>query len=74
MPYGSGHEGVAGFAISWKQNQVKRELHLNDLTHMVLEILVNTGSGNGLLFDKTKLLSKLVLAYHQQDPLAFIPG
>ena len=41
MPeYGSGHGGVAvllpGFAISWYQNQVTRQPHLRDLTHMHL--------------------------------------
>ena len=37
--YGSGHEGGAvllpGFAIIWWQNQVTRQLHLGDLTHML---------------------------------------
>ena len=36
--YGWGHTGVAvlltGFAISWQQNQVTRQLHLCDLTHL----------------------------------------
>ena len=37
--YGSGHEGAAillpGFAIKWKQNQVTRQPHFRDLTHML---------------------------------------
>ena len=33
--------------------------------HMALEILVNTGSGNGLLPDGTKPLPEPMLAYHQ---------
>ena len=37
------------------------------------EILVNTGSGNGLLPDGTKPLPEPMLTSHQQDPLAFIP-
>ena len=36
--YGSGHKGAAvllpGFALSWLQNQVKRQPYLHDLTHM----------------------------------------
>ena len=35
--YGSGHEGAPDlfcFAIKWKQNQVTRQAHLDDLTHM----------------------------------------
>ena len=36
--YGSGHEGAAvllpDFAISWLQNQVTRQPHIRDLTHM----------------------------------------
>ena len=37
------------------------------------EILVNTGSGNGLLPDGIKPLPKPMLSYHQRDPLTFIP-
>ena len=33
--------------------------------HMVIEILVNTGSGNGLLPDGTKPLPEPMLTYHQ---------
>ena len=40
---------------------------------MALEILVNTGSGNGLLPDSTKPLPEPMSTYHQWDPLAFIP-
>ena len=36
--YGSGHRGAAvflpGFAISWLQNQVARQSHIPDLTHI----------------------------------------
>ena len=43
MKYGSGHEGVAvllpGFAINWQQNQVTRQPHLHDLTHIYLYFL-----------------------------------
>ena len=56
--YRSGHKTVAvllpGFAINWYQNQVTRELHLRDLTHMLsekqrpfclgLNVLTNYGS------------------------------
>ena len=38
--YVSGHEGapalLPGFAIKWKQNQVTRQVHLCDLSHMLL--------------------------------------
>ena len=37
------------------------------------KILVNTGSGNGMLPDDTKSLPEPILTFHQQDPLAFIP-
>ena len=37
--YGSGHEGgpvlLPGFAIIWWQNQVTRQAHLRDLTHIL---------------------------------------
>ena len=33
--------------------------------HMALDILVNTGSGNGLLPDGTKPLPELMLTYHR---------
>ena len=39
---------------------------------MALEILVKTGSGNGLLPDGTKPLPEPMLIYHQQGPVAFI--
>ena len=39
---------------------------------MALEILVNTGSGNGLLPDGTKPLPEPMLTYHQLVPVAFI--
>ena len=39
---------------------------------MVLEILVNTGSGNGLLLDGTKPLPEPMLTYNQSGPVAFI--
>ena len=38
---------------------------------MALEILVNTGSGNGLLPDGTKPLPVPMLTYHQYGPVAF---
>ena len=41
---------------------------------MALEILVNTGSGNGLLPDGTKPLPEPMLTYHQQGSVAFIWG
>ena len=41
---------------------------------MASEILVNTGSGNGLMPDSSKPLPESVLTYHQQDPLAFNRG
>ena len=41
---------------------------------MASEILVNTGSGNGLLSDGNKPLPEPMLTHHQRDPLAFIPG
>ena len=41
---------------------------------MELEILVNTGSGNGLLPDGTKPLPEPMLTYHQLGPVAFIWG
>ena len=47
------------------------------LTHwglVTLEILVNTGSGNGLLADCTKPLPVPMLTYHQYGPVAFIWG
>ena len=38
LVYGSGHETAAvlfpGFAINWQQNQVTRQPHVCDLTHM----------------------------------------
>ena len=36
-----------------------------ELSHMALENLVNTGSGNGLLPDGTKPLTEPMLTYHQ---------
>ena len=41
---------------------------------MASEILVNTGSGNGLLPDGTKPLSESMLTYHRWDPLALLQG
>ena len=41
---------------------------------MALEILVNTGSGNGLLLDDTKPLPEPMLAYQKYGPVAFIWG
>ena len=41
---------------------------------MVLEIWVNTGSGNGLLPDGTKPLPKPMLTDHQRSPVTFIVG
>ena len=43
------------------------------LTHVASEILVKSGSGNGLLPDNTNSLPIPILTGHQQDPLAFIP-
>ena len=42
--------------------------------HMVTEIWVNIGSGNGLLPDGTKPLLEPVLIYHQWDLVAFTWG
>ena len=36
--------------------------------------MVNIGLGNGLLHDGAKPLPEQVLAYHQGDLVAFIPG
>ena len=41
---------------------------------MASEILVNTGSGNGLMPDSNKPLPESMLTYHQQGPPAFTPG
>ena len=41
---------------------------------MALEILVNTGSGHGLLPESTKPLPEPMLTYYQQGPLVFIWG
>ena len=41
---------------------------------MALEILVNTGSGYGLLPDGTKPLPEPMLTYHQQGSMPFIWG
>ena len=41
---------------------------------MVLEMVVNAGSDNGLFPDGTKPLSELMLTHYQWGPLAFIPG
>ena len=53
--YRSGHESEAvllpSFDIKWQQNQVTKQLHLYDLTHVTLEILLNLGPSNGLLND-----------------------
>ena len=50
--YGSSHEGAAvllpGFAIIWYQNQVTRQPHLGDLTHIRIGKLIIIGPGNGL--------------------------
>ena len=40
---------------------------------MASEIMVNTGSGNGLSPDVTKPLPEPMLTYHKQGPLALIP-
>ena len=40
---------------------------------MAIEILVNTGSGSGLLPDGAMPLSEPMVTYHQLDSLAFIP-
>ena len=48
----------------------------DDLTHcglVQLEILVNTGSGNGLVPEGTKPLPEPMLTYHQRDPVTFNP-
>ena len=52
----------------------KMILNLNSLwpSHMMFEILINTGTVKGLLSDSTMPLPEPVLTYHQQDPLAFI--
>ena len=42
--------------------------------HMVTEIWVNIGSGNGLLPDGTKPSSGAVLTDHQWSPVTFILG
>ena len=39
---------------------------------MTTEILVNIGSGNGLLPDSTKPLPEPMLTYHQYGPVIFI--
>ena len=39
---------------------------------MAAYILVNIGSGNGLLLDGPKPLPEPVLTYHEQGPAAFI--
>ena len=41
---------------------------------MALEIVVNTGWGNGLLPDGTKSLPEAMLTYQQWDTLPFILG
>ena len=41
---------------------------------MTPEILVNTGSGNGLVFNVTEPSSEPMLTYYQWDPPAFILG
>ena len=41
---------------------------------MAVDILVNTGSGNGLLPDGTKPLLEPMLTYHQYGPETFIWG
>ena len=38
----------------------------------ISDILVNTGSGNGLVPSGTKPLPEPMLTYHQHDPVAFI--
>ena len=42
--HGSGREGTVvllpGFAIIWQQNQVTRQLHLRDMTHMPFHIIL----------------------------------
>ena len=42
--------------------------------HMATWNLVNIGSGNGLLPDRTKPLPEPMLTYHWWGPLAFISG
>ena len=42
--------------------------------HMVTEIWVNIGSGNGLLPDGTKPLPEPILTDHQWSPVTFILG
>ena len=54
--------------ISFKITYTKFNSNLpgiNELTSDALEILVNTGSGNGLLPDGTKPLPEPMLTYHQ---------
>ena len=41
---------------------------------MASEILVNSGSGNGLLFDGTKSFPEPMSIHHQQGDQLFIPG
>ena len=45
--YGSGHEGapllLPGFAIKWQQNQVPRQAHLCDLTHIEIGLVIPYG-------------------------------
>ena len=46
--YGSDHEGASvllpGSAIKWEQNQVTRQAHLRDLTHMFTKFVDDSSS------------------------------
>ena len=74
-PYGSGHRGAPAllldFALNWWQNQVIRQPHLHDPTHMVSQNLVNIGSSNGLLPDDTKPLADPMLTSHKCSTAPF---
>ena len=48
--------------------------HCGFWRHMVTEIWVNIGQGNGLLPDDTKLLPEPLLTDHQWSPVTFIYG
>ena len=47
--------------------------NINVLSHVVSDILVNTGSGDSLLPDSTKPIHEPILTCHQRDPTTFIP-
>ena len=66
--------GQISMVFSWDRVGRFDQLIVAWWRHMVTKILVNIGSGNGLLPDDTKPLPEPMLTYHKYGPVTFIWG